>query len=196
MLFRSEREKIAYLFLDKLDKFGIIDKVDLIEEHKNGRNANLTGEQDVFSGLRHDRVRSGYDKDGSVHLCRASDHVFNIVSVSWAVDVGIVPIGRLILEVSSIDGDTTCLLFRRIVDVVEFECLVAELTGAVLGDSGAERRLSVVDVSDRTDVHMQFGTFEFFFGHIGLLLGFVTGSLRKIWNDRRNDRPPASVPPG
>jgi hypothetical protein len=34
----------------------------------------------------------------------------------------------------------------------------------------------MVDVSDGTNVHMRFGTLEFFFGHINLLLGFVNGT--------------------
>ncbi|TXT48884.1 MAG: Uncharacterized protein FD137_859 [Spirochaetes bacterium] len=95
-----------------------------------------------------------------------------------AVDVGIVAVLGLVFQMPGIDSDTAGFLFRCVVDVVELEGLVSELAGAVLGDGGAERRLSVVDVSDRTNVHMKFSTFEFFFGHIGLLLGFVTGSSR------------------
>ncbi len=87
--------------------------------------------------------------------------------------MGIVALGGLILEVPSIDRDAASLLFGRIVDIVELHRLIAELARAILGDSGAERRLSVVDVADRTDVHMRLVALELLFGHIKLLLGFV-----------------------
>ena len=168
-----ESEEVANLFLDEFEELGIVDEIYLIEEDEDGRDADLTGKEDVLAGLGHDRVGSGDDEDCAVHLGCAGDHVFNVVGVAGAVDMGIVALRGLILQVSRVDRDSTGLLFGRIVDLVELHCLIAELARAILGDSGAERRLSVVYMTDRTDVHMAL-PLELLFGHMNLLLGFVT----------------------
>jgi hypothetical protein len=134
----------------------------------------------VLSGLGHDRVRGRHDKNGAIHLRGAGDHVLDVVGVTRAVDVRIVTLVGLILKVPRADGDTARLLFRRIVDVFVLEHLVAELAPAVHGDGRTQRRLAMVDVSDGTNVHMRFGTLEFFFGHINLLLGFVNGTPQRF----------------
>ena len=81
-------------------------------------NANLTGEQDVLTGLRHRAVRSGNNQDRAVHLRSAGDHVLDIVGVAGAVNVRIVTLLGLILDVRGVDRDSTRLLFRRLVDLV------------------------------------------------------------------------------
>ena len=50
----------------------------------------------------------------TLHLCRARDHVLDIVCVAGAVHVRIVPILRLVLNVCRFNGDTTCLFLRRL----------------------------------------------------------------------------------
>ena len=97
--------------------------------------------------------------------------------MSRAVDVRIVTLCGLILKVTGVDRNTARFLFWRVIDFIILHDLVTKLASAVHGDGGAERRLSVVNVSDRTDVHVRFGTLEFLFGHISLLLGFVTGDF-------------------
>ena len=69
------------------------------------RHADLTGEQEVFARLRHGAVVGGDDEDGAVHLGGAGDHVLDVVGVAGAVDVGVVPIRRLVLDVGHGDGD-------------------------------------------------------------------------------------------
>jgi len=63
----------------------------------------------VLPRLRHRPVRGSDDKDAAVHLCGASDHVFDIVSVTRAVDVSVVAGLGLVLDVSGRDGDSTGL---------------------------------------------------------------------------------------
>ena len=87
--------------------------------HDERRHTDLTGEQDVLTGLRHRAVGSRNDQDGTVHLGCAGDHVLDVVGVAWAVDVGIVAVGRLVLDVRGRDRDTALTLFRRLVDVFE-----------------------------------------------------------------------------
>ncbi len=81
-------------------------------------HADLTGEQDVLTGLGHRAVGSRHDQDRAVHLGSAGDHVLNIVGVAGAVHVSVVTGSRLILDVSGVDRDAAGLLFRRLVDFV------------------------------------------------------------------------------
>ena len=80
------------------------------------RNANLTGEQDVLTGLGHRAVGSGHDEDSAVHLSSTGDHVLDVVGVARAVNVGVVTLLGLVLNVSGVDRDTTLALFRSLID--------------------------------------------------------------------------------
>ena len=93
------RQQLAQFHLDQLEQFGIVDQVDLVEEHDDARHADLAGQQDVLAGLRHRAVVGGHDQDGAVHLGGAGDHVLDVVGVARAVDVGVVPLGGLVLDV-------------------------------------------------------------------------------------------------
>ena len=53
----------------------------------------------------------------TLHLCRARDHVLDIVCVAGAVHVRIVPILCLVLNMCRFNGDATCLFLRRLVPV-------------------------------------------------------------------------------
>ena len=159
------RQKLAHLELDELEKFRIVDHVDLVQEHDERRNADLAGEQDMLAGLRHRAVGGGDDEDRAVHLRGAGDHVLHIVGVAGAVDVRVVALLRLVLDVRGRDRDAARLLFRRLVDlVVGGERRPARLRQH-LGDRSRQRRLAVVDVADRADVAMRLVTRKFFLGH-------------------------------
>ena len=111
-------EQLAEFHLDELEQLGVVDGVDLVQEDDDPRHADLAGEQDVLAGLRHRAVVGGDDEDGAVHLGGAGDHVLDVVGVAGAVDVGVVPVGRLVLDVGDGDGDR----------------LVVVADGAALGD--------------------------------------------------------------
>ncbi len=93
------RQKLADLELDQVEQFRVIHHVALVHEHHQRRNADLTGEQDVLAGLRHRAVGGRHHQDRAIHLCGAGDHVLDVVGVARAVDVGIVPVLRLVLDV-------------------------------------------------------------------------------------------------
>ena len=76
-------------------------------------HANLTGEQDVLTGLGHGTIGSSNDQDSAVHLSSTGDHVLDIVSMARAVNVGVVTLLGLILNVSGVDRDTTSLSLRE-----------------------------------------------------------------------------------
>lgn len=81
----------------------------------------------MFFGLGHGAVGAGDDEDSTVHLGGAGDHVFDIIGVAGAVDVGVVAGFGLILHGGSVNCDATSALFRSGVDfVVLFGGTVAE----------------------------------------------------------------------
>ena len=71
----------------------------------------------------------------------------------------------LILNVSGIDCDTSCLLFGRFVYFIVSHLLSMTLSCAVHRDSCGQSGLAVVDVTDGTDIYMRFGSFEFSLSH-------------------------------
>ena len=49
-------EEFADFHFNELEEFLVVDLVRLVHEYNKSRNANLTGEQDVLTGLRHRAV--------------------------------------------------------------------------------------------------------------------------------------------
>ena len=170
-------QQLADLELDELEQFRIVDHVDLVEEHDQRRHADLTGEQDVLAGLRHRAVGRAHHQDRAVHLRRAGDHVLHIVGVPGAVDVRVVALVGLVLDVRGGDRDAARLLFRRLVDLIVGGVLRLAFFSQDLGDRRRQRRLAVVDVTDRADVAMRLVAVEFFLGHEALRSDFLSVSL-------------------
>ena len=154
------RQKLAHLELDQVEQLGVVDHVDLVHVDDQRRHADLAGEQDVLARLRHRAVGGRDHQDGAVHLRRAGDHVLHVVGVPGAVDVRVVAGRRLVLDVRRVDRDAARLLFRRRVDL-----LVGLERPEILGDRRRQRRLAVIDVTDRADVHVRLGALEFLFSH-------------------------------
>src|SRR6185369_374114 len=108
------------------------------------------------------RAVSGTDhENGSVHLSGTRDHVLHIVSVARAVDVRVVTLFRLILDVSGSDGDAALSLLRRLVDLVKGHRLGQALLGLDGCYSSRQSGLTVIDVTDRSNVHVWLGALEF-----------------------------------
>ncbi len=124
----------------------------------------------MLTGLRHRAISSRNDEDTAVHLCRTSDHVFNIVSVARAVDVCVVTVLGLILNVRGRDRDTTSFLFRCFVDVAVV--LERTTTGFCqnFGDCCGQRGFTVVNVADGANVNVRFCTLKLFLGHCPQIL--------------------------
>jgi hypothetical protein len=82
-----------------------------------------------------------------------------------AVDVRVVPVLRLVLDMRRRDRDAALALLRRLVDlVVRRERRTARLRQN-LGDRRRQRRLAVVDVTDRPDVAVRLVPLEFRLRH-------------------------------
>ena len=158
-------EEFADFHFDEIQQFFVIDLVAFVHEHNDVRNADLTGQQDVFTGLRHRAISGRHNEDSTVHLRSTGDHVFNIVSVAGAVNVSIVTVVGFVLNVSGVDCDTTCTFFRSFIDVR----VINELRSAVhvqdLSDRRSQGGFTVVNVTDGTNVYVRLSSFEFCLCH-------------------------------
>jgi hypothetical protein len=135
----------------------------------------------VLTSLGHGAVGSSDDQDSAVHLSSAGDHVLDIVGVARAVDVGIVTaldlailaglvvvaltVEGLVLNVSGVDGDTTLALFRSLIDGAVIGVVSTALEGEELGDRSGQGGLTMVDMTDGTNVYVGLGTLEFLLSH-------------------------------
>jgi hypothetical protein len=162
-------QQLADLHLDQLQQLLVVDLVGLVHVDDQRRNADLAGQQDVLAGLRHRPVGGRHDDDGAVHLGSTGDHVLDVVGMPRAVDMGIMPVGRLVLDMRRRDRDAAGLLFGRLVDhVIGGEGRPAGLRQH-LGDRRRQRRLAVIDMADRADVAMRLVPVEFRLGHFSSL---------------------------
>ena len=159
-------EQLAHLELDEVEQLGVVDEVALVEEHDDLRHVHLAGEQDVLARLRHRAVDRAHHEDRAVHLRGTRDHVLHVVGVARAVDVRVVALRRLVLDVRRRDRQdlrriATALRLRRLRDLVVGDVLGAvALVGRHLRERRRQRRLAVVDVADRADVHMRLVPLE------------------------------------
>ena len=159
------REKFAHFHFNELEHFFIVYHVALVQEHNDTGNVHLTSQKDVFASLRHRTVSSSNYNNSAVHLSSTGNHVLHIVSVTRAVNVSIVTVSGFIFNVSSIDCNTTLFFFRSIVDLVERLNFRKTFLSEHGSNSCGKSSLTVVNVTDSTDVYMRFGSFEFLFSH-------------------------------
>ena len=134
-------EKLAHLHLDELQHLGVLDGIDLVDEDNDLLDTDLTGEEQVLTGLGHLTVRGGDDNDSTVHVGGTSDHVLDVIGVTGAVDVSIVAVVGLVLDVGGRDGDTTLSLLGSLVDGTVVEVLGVALLCLSFGDGGCEGSL-------------------------------------------------------
>ena len=116
----------------------------------------------MLAGLSHGAVGGSNNEDCAVHLSSTGDHVLNVVSVTGGVNVCVVTLLGLVLDVSNVDGNTALALFRSGVDHTEVALLVqvGELVSQNLGDCSGQGGLTVVNVTDGTDVYVRLGALE------------------------------------
>ena len=80
--------------------------------------------------------------------------------------MGVVAGRRLVLDMRRRNGDAARLLFGRRIDLV-----IRLVFAKILGDRRRQRRLAMVDMANRADVHMRLRTLEFTFCHCSFLGG-------------------------
>ena len=72
---------------------------------------------------------------------------------------------RFVFHVSGVDRDAAGLFFRSRVDLIIGLSFTAEVLGKHRADSSRERRLTVVNVTDRADVDVRLGALKLLFCH-------------------------------
>jgi hypothetical protein len=134
--------------------------------HHDVRHAHLARQQNVLARLRHGTVGGRDHQNRAIHLRRAGDHVLDVVGVARAIHVRVVPVGGLVLDVRHRDRDAAGLFFRRVIDRIELNgTSPSDCACQHLGDRRRQRRLAVIDVPDRPDVHVRLAAIKFFFCH-------------------------------
>ena len=163
------RQQLANFHLHQVDQLFVFNRVALVQKHHDAGNAHLASQQNVLLGLRHRAVGRRNHQNRAVHLRRAGDHVLDVVGVTGAVHVRIVTVRGLVLHVRRRDRDAALPLFRSVVDRVErTERVLRVVLLQYLRDRRRQRRLAVIDVSDRPHVHVRLRTIKFFLRHIVL----------------------------
>ena len=125
----------------------VLNHVTFVQEDNDVLNTDLPAQQNVFSRLRHGAVGGRDDEDAAVHASSARDHVFDVISVTRAVDVAVVPGSRLVLDSGCVDRDASGFFFRSLVNIgVVFE-LGLLFVCEVFRDGCRQCRLSVIDMT-------------------------------------------------
>lgn len=127
-------EKLAHFHLNEFQHLGVINGIDLVDKHDNLLDANLSGKEQVFTGLGHLSVGGGDNNNSTIHVGSASNHVLDIIGVARAVDVGIVTVLSSVLDMRGRNGNTTLALLRSLVNGAILEKVGKALLGLSLGD--------------------------------------------------------------
>ena len=158
-------QQLAQFQLHQLQQLRVVHHVDFVQVHHDRRHFHLPRQQHVLARLRHRPVRRRHHQDRAIHLRRTRDHVLDVVAVPRHVHVRIVPLLRLVLDVRNVDRDAALFLFRRVVDRVKRPEGGQLLHAQHLGDGRRQRRLAVVNVSHRADIHVRLRTIKLLLRH-------------------------------
>src|SRR3954467_2637511 len=168
------REQLAHFHFHELEQLLVIHHVRLVQEDDDVGHPHLPGEKDVLAGLRHRTIGGRDDQDRPVHLRRTRDHVLDVVRVPRAIHMRVVALLRLVLNVRGVDRDAARFFFRRRIDLVVVLRLTPVLLRQDVRHRRRQRRLAVIHVTNRPNVHVRLGSLEFAFCHVDLAPASVT----------------------
>src|SRR5262245_49853597 len=159
-------QQLPHLQLHQIQNLRVVHHVALVHEHHQTRHIHLPRQQHVLPRLRHRPIIRRHHEDRPVHLRRPRDHVLDVVRVPRTIDVRIVPVRRLVLHVAHRNRDPPLPLLRRIVDRPKIPHRhPAVLRLQHLRDRTRQRRLAVINVPDRPDVHVRLRPIKLLLGH-------------------------------
>ncbi len=159
-------QQLANFHFHQFHQFVVVNLVGFVQEYHDIGYANLTGQQNVLTSLRHRAVGGRYYQDSAVHLSCAGNHVLNIVGVARAVHVGIVTAFGFIFYVRSVNRDTTSSLLRSRVNLVISLGFSAAGCCQTSGNGRCQCGLAVVNVTNRADINMRLCAFKLLFCHV------------------------------
>ncbi|KRK31325.1 hypothetical protein Q777_GL002208 [Lacticaseibacillus rhamnosus DSM 20021 = JCM 1136 = NBRC 3425] len=159
-------EQFPNFHFNQVDQFWIINQVSLVQENNDVINTNLTRQQNMFTCLWHWAISCSNDQNRTVHLGSTGDHVLNVVSMPWRINMCVVALFRFIFNVGGVDGDTTFFFFWSSINRSIVLRLGKAFLRQYLGDSRGQSSFTVVNVPDRTNVYVGLCAFiVFFFSH-------------------------------
>ena len=146
----------------------------------------------MLAGLRHGAVRGADHQDRPVHLRRAGNHVLDVIGVPRAIHVGIVPIGGFVLHVTdrnghNLGGIAPALALTGFGHFVIGDELRHPLIRAHLRQRRRQRRLPVVHVPDRPNIHVRLPPLIFRLRHTSLPSVLTQKSIRLLTPILGND---------
>src|SRR5699024_11857070 len=143
-------QQFTNFHLNQFQQVFIVDHIGLVQCDQQGWNTNLLGQQNVFTCLCHWAIGSSNNKNRAVHLCGTGNHVLDVVSVAWGVNVSVVTLVGLVLNVRNVNGNTALALFWCTIDVGVVALFVElwELIGKNLGDRSGQGSFTMVNVTD------------------------------------------------
>ncbi|EFH26973.1 hypothetical protein GVAMD_0520 [Gardnerella vaginalis AMD] len=165
-------EEVTNLFFDEVDKFWIINHIALVQSNEDLRDTDLLSEQNVLTGLSHRTIGSSNHEDCAIHLSSTGDHVLHVISVAWSVHVSVVTLSGLILDVCDVNGNAAFLLFWSGINLIEVILRVQIWILAMqhLRNSRGQGSLTVINVTNGTNVNMRLSTLVLFLCHVFVLL--------------------------
>src|SRR5258707_342354 len=124
-----------------------------VREYDSIDNAPEEKERGITINTAH--VEYSSDKRHYAHVDCAGDHVLDVVSVTGAIDVGIVTLVARIFHVRCVDRDTALFFLGRIIDRLVGTHFGHAFFSKHARNGGRERGLAVVHVTDRADVQVR-----------------------------------------
>ena len=124
----------------------------------------------MFTRLGHGTVGRAHNQNGAVHLGSTGNHVLHVVGVPRAVNVRVVTVFRLVLDVRRVNRNAASLFFRRRINLIVRLGFAAELGRQNRAQRRCERRLAMVNVTNRAHVYVGLRAFVFFLCHGSSLL--------------------------
>jgi hypothetical protein len=85
--------------------------------------------------------------------------------VTRAIDVGVVPGISFVLDMGRGNRDAALALLRSVVDLIKGFDVTAMLGRQDPGQGRSQSGLTMVNVTDGTDINVRLAAFEFFFRH-------------------------------
>ncbi len=155
------RQKFANLHLNQFQQLLVIHLINLVEVNHHMRNADLTAQKNVLARLRHRTVRRVHHQNRPVHLSRTRDHVLHVIRVAGTVHMRIVTPLCLVFHMRRRNRDPSRLLLRRAVNRI-----IALKIAVLLRDRRRQRRLAVINVTNRANVYMRLRTIKLLFCHV------------------------------
>ena len=168
-------QQLTNLQLDQLQQLLVVDRVGLVQRHHDVRHTHLASQQHVLTGLRHRTIRRRHHQDRTVDLRGAGDHVLDVVGMTRHVHMGIVAVRGLVLDMRDRDRDTTRLLLRRLIDLIERRVCGQPHPRQRLRDRSSQRGLAMVDMTHRANIDVRLVALKFRLAHCDLRLSGICG---------------------